>query len=244
MTTIADMIYTYGIVPVLFAAIIFVSVFLIKKQQKSLEEQQKSNAAQEKRITKLYETLLKINNHIEPKHSVQEEEENRKINLLIDQQIQKLLNQTGSNRVSCFLYHNGGKDVAGRSFQKMSMTHEVVDSNTVPVMTSYQNVPRMMFPSLIQHLSEEGYYYIENIEDIRETAATSYQSFYARGTKSAFIRSIRTTEGLVLGFVCVEFSTSSPADLEQLKENLLNKVVKISGALEINQPIIDKKGEV
>lgn len=242
MSVILESIITYGAVPVILAIVLFLVLYMTKKQKQSLDEQQKNNAAQEARLAKLFESLIKIKNNIEPLHSPQEEEENRRINLLIDSQIQKLLLQTGANRVSCFLYHNGGKDVIGRSFQKMSMTHEVVDSNTVPVMSSYQNVPRMMFPALIKHLADDGYYYINNIDDIKETAATSYQSFYARGTKAAFLQCIKTSEGIILGFVCVEFSTNTVNNLEKLKEDLINKVMKISGALEINRDIMLKGG--
>lgn len=242
MSEILEYIFSYGVIPVFIAAGIIIILRLTKKQQNIQEKQQKDNAEQAERMAKIFESLLQIRQNMEP-HSPQIEEENHKINLLIDSQIQELLSQTNSNRVSCFLFHNGGKDIVGRSFQKMSMTHEVVDSTTVPVMSSYQNVPRMMFPTMIEKLITEGKYYIDNIEDIKTTAATSYQAFYARGTKAAYIQAIKTSDNILMGFVCVEFHNQEERDLSTLQYHLINKAMKISGALEINNEIVRRGGK-
>lgn len=104
-------------------------------------------------------------------------------------------------------------------------------------MGTHQGVPRTMFPILLQKLTEQGYYYIEDMETIRDVDAITYQAFTIRGTKSVFIRAIKTTEHALLGFIAVEFNTGTWTDLEALKDCLLNKAIKISGALEVGDDV-------
>lgn len=248
MLEIVQAIATYGVFPVILAVILFVIIRMFINQQNINKTQRDDNAAQEERLSamfdKMLENILKINKNTNPHHTPQEEEDNRRVNLLINMQLQKIQLSTNANRVSCFLYHNGGRDVSGRSFQKMSMTHESVDFNTVPVMSSYQNVPRMMFPILVHKLSEQGYYYIEDINAIQKVDAITYQSFFSRGAKSVFIQAIQTTEQVVLGFVAIEFTTNQCTDIDELKRCLINKTIKISGALEVdnNASVFGKGG--
>lgn len=257
-----DAVERIGLPSFLAIALIIVTVILIKTLVKMNEKQQESNsklqedlserendlAEREESVAKMFAQIMTVmstvSNNTNPLHGAQEEEENRKINLLINTQLHKIAEKTGANRVSCFLFHNGGKDVTGRSFQKMSMTHEVVDANTISVMGSYQNIPRMMFPILVQKIADVGYYYIKDIEEIKTIDATTYQSFFARGAHAAYIRAIKSSDGLSLGFIAVEFISSNVTEEDKLKESLLNKATKISGALEIDTaPMINKGGE-
>ena len=256
MTVIMEAIAKYGIFPVLVATIVYFIVRSFRKQQDMIKKQtaensallkmqQEANADQQAKMTemlaKMLESITKINQNTDPYHTPQEEAENQKVNLLINTQIQKIRSSSNANRVSCFLYHNGGKDAAGRSFQKMSVACESVDINTVPVASLYQNLPRMVFPILVQKLTEQGYYNIEDLESIKDIDAVTYQIFTAKGTKSVFLRAIRTTEHAVMGFLAVEFSTNECEDMGKLKECLLTKAIKISGALEVREDICDIK---
>ena len=145
-----------------------------------------------------------------------------------------LREKSGANRVSCFIYHNGGYSVTGRSFQKMSMLYEVVDGKTVSVMNSFQNVPRTMFFTLTQKLSEQGCYDISDIEDIKDADAITYQTFYARGAKAAYCGVIKDSKKNILGFIVVEYTVDKCNDEKKTKDLIKHKVEKISAALEIN----------
>lgn len=248
MSDIVQMIATYGILPVLAGVVIFLVIYLIKnthstnkKQQEINEAQQKANAEQEKRLMTWFEhiaeSLAQVNHNTSVIHSKEEEEENRRVDEVIYQQLQKLLDKTRANRVSCFLYHNGGRNVLGRSFQKMSMSHELVDSCTAPLMGQYQQMPRMMFPILNQKMAEQGYYYIEDMSKIQEVDTITYQSFIARGVKAAFVQAIKATSGTVLGFMTVEFTAGPVESSKELKHCLINKAAKISGILEVTNEI-------
>lgn len=228
---IAKIIVDYGVVPVLIACMIFVLLHLCRK-----------NRMQEERLTSL---LQMINKNTNPKHTPEEEEINRHVNLLIDTQLRELLNKFGANRVCCYLYHNGGRDITGRSFQKMSMTHEVVEPNTVSVIMQNQNMPRMLFPILFQKLVDQGYYYIDDLSTIEEVDAVTYQIFKTRGAKSVYIRAIRDSNRYILGFIAVEYTTGKCENITDLEESIHKKAIKISGMLETTPeiPLNNKKKE-
>lgn len=249
MTEIVQLIATYGILPVLSALVIWLIIHSVRSQKKFNEkqqqmniEQQKANEAQEERLMsmmgQMMTSVLQIKTNTDTHHSLEEEEENRKVDTLINAQLQKLLVHVKANRVTCFQYHNGGKGLTGRSFQKMSMTHEIVDGLTAPVSLSYQNIPRTLYPILNKNVAEQGCYYVENIESIKETDPLTHAWFAARGCYSVFVGAIRATNDLTLGYVTIEFTHLYKGDLADLKKNLKQKTTKISGALELNNLVV------
>lgn len=242
MTDIVQLIATFGVLPVLIGACIVIIIYVIKSQHKFNANQQEMNKAQQEKNEvqedKIMEILVQISKNTNLQHSKEEEEENRRVDEYVNQQLQLLLDKQQANRASCFLYHNGGRNVVGRSFQKMSVTHEVVDNNTVPMMKSYQQIPRMMFPVLNQKVAEQGFYYIENIEDIKEIDTVTYQSYYARGAKAVFIQAIKATNGAIMGFVALEYITNPVPEIKDLRHCLINKTAKISGALEVENATV------
>lgn len=246
MSDIVQLIATYGVLPVLVAVVIWLIIMTFQSQKKFNQnqqqlnkQQQEANDAQEKRLMdmmgQVMNNLLEVRHNTDIHHSLEEEEEGRKVDTLINAQLQKLLTTTKANRVTCFQYHNGGRGLHGRSFQKMSMTHEVVDELTAPVALSYQNIPRTLYPILNKTVAEQGYYFIEDIESIKSTDALSHAWFQSRGCYSVFVGAIKATDDLTLGYVTIEFTHLFNGDLDNLKRNLKSKTTKISGALEIKQ---------
>lgn len=234
MKEIVDSIIKYGSTPVLIAALVFIVIGFARCLKDISDKQQEASQMSEKRITKLFEMIKEVGNNTKHTHPVPEEEENRRCNDLVMSLLNCLREKSGANRVSCFIYHNGGYSVTGRSFQKMSMLYEVVDGKTVSVMNSFQNVPRTMFFTLTQKLSEQGCYDIRDIEDIKDADAITYQTFYARGAKAAYCGVIKDSRKNILGFIVVEYTVDKCDDEEKTKNLIKNKVEKISAALEVD----------
>lgn len=234
MKEIVDSIIKYGSTPVLIAALVFIVIGFARCLKDISDKQQESSQMSEKRITKLFEMIKEVGDNTKHTHPVPEEEENRRCNDLVMSLLNCLREKSGANRVSCFIYHNGGYSVTGRSFQKMSMLYEVVDGKTVSVMNSFQNVPRTMFFTLTQKLSEQGCYDISNIEDIKDADAITYQTFYARGAKAAYCGVIKDSRKNILGFIVVEYTVDKCNDEKKTKDLIKNKVSKISAALEVD----------
>lgn len=234
MKEIVDSIIKYGSTPVLIAALILVVIGFARCLKDISDKQQESSQMSEKRITKLFEMIKEVGDNTKHTHPVPEEEENRRCNDLVMSLLNCLREKSGANRVSCFIYHNGGYSVTGRSFQKMSMLYEVVDGKTVSVMNSFQNVPRTMFFTLTQKLSEQGCYDIRDIEDIKDADAITYQTFYARGAKAAYCGVIKDSRKNILGFIVVEYTVDKCNDEKKTKDLIQHKVSKISAALEVD----------
>lgn len=230
MLEIVDAIIKYGSTPVLVGVVIFLIIWF----SKSLSKQQEISQKQEDKMTEVLKIAQDIGKNTQHIHPGKEEEENRRCNALVMNLLDCLREKSGANRVSCFIYHNGGYSVTGRSFQKMSMLYEVVDEKTLSVMNSYQNVPRTMLFTLTQKLSEQGHYDISNIEDIKVEDAVTYQAFYARGANAAYCGVIKDSFKNILGFVVVEYTVDKCGDEDKVKNLIKNKISRISAALEVN----------
>ena len=234
MEEIVDSIIKYGSTPVLIAALVFIVIWFARYLKDISDKQQEISQRSEERTSELFKMIKEVGDNTKHIHPVPEEEENRRCNDLVMSLLNCLREKSGANRVSCFIYHNGGYSVTGRSFQKMSMLYEVVDGKTVSVMNSFQNVPRTMFFTLTQKLSEQGCYDISNIEDIKDADAITYQTFYARGAKAAYCGVIKDSRKNILGFIVVEYTVDKCDDEEKTKNLIKNKVSKISAALEVD----------
>ena len=222
--------------------IIFIIIWFAKYLKSISERQQEISQKSEERTTELLKIIQEARDNTKHTHPGPEEEENRRCNDLVMNLLNCLREKSGANRVSCFIYHNGGYSVTGRSFRKMSMLYEVVDGKTVSVMNSFQNVPRTMFFTLTQKLSEQGCYDISDIEDIKDADAITYQTFYARGAKAAYCGVIKDSRKNILGFVVVEYTVDKCSDEKNTKDLIKNKVGKISAALEVDPPNPLKQG--
>lgn len=234
MQEVVDSIIKYGSTPVLIAALIFIVIWFARYLKDISEKQQETSQKSEERATEFLKMIQEVGANTKHTHPGPEEEENRRCNALVMSLLNCLREKSGANRVSCFIYHNGGYSVTGRSFQKMSMLYEVVDGKTVSVMNSFQNVPRTMFFTLTQKLSEQGRYDISDIEDIKEADAITYQTFYARGARAAYCGVIKDSRKNILGFIVVEYTVDKCDNEEKTKDLIRNKIGKISAALEVN----------
>lgn len=241
MVEVIEAIVKYGSTPVLIAALILVVIWFAKSLQKMNEKQSESNAKSEERMTKVLEIVQEVGANTQHTHPEPEEEDNRRCNALVMNSLRSLREEVGANRVSCFIYHNGGYSVTGRSFQKMSMLYEDCDLKTISVMNSYQNVPRTLFFTLTQKLSEQGCYDISNIEDIKEDAVT-YQTFCARGANTAYCSVIKDSKKNVLGFVVAEYTVDKCIDENKTKNYIKKNADKIGTALEISPDAPLKQG--
>ena len=234
MKEIVDSIIKYGSTPVLIAALVFIVIWFARYLKDISDKQQEISQRSEERTSELLKMIKEVGDNTKHTHPVPEEEENRRCNDLVMSLLNCLREKSGANRVSCFIYHNGGYSVTGRSFQKMSMLYEVVDGKTVSVMNSFQNVPRTMFFTLTQKLSEQGCYDISDIEDIKDADAITYQTFYARGAKAAYCGVIKDSRKNILGFIVVEYTVDKCNDEKKTKDLIKHKVSKISAALEVD----------
>ena len=186
MGDIFSAISQYGPAVVIIGVIIYLGIIIVKaiieskkNAQKAAEklneerlkadEKLKAEEMEKQRETEREEHLVEVIKELiqGPKHTVEEQRENRRINQFVVRQLDCLIKE-GADRAYVFSFHNGGTDVLGRGFLKMSMTEEDVGTNIVPIMAKYQNMPRMLFPHLYEQLDEHDFYNVDNVESIKE----------------------------------------------------------------------------
>lgn len=239
-----EAIQTYGILTVIIGFALFAVWEAIKsrieinekKEEKALkikedDAREKREIERSKLEAERYEKLVNIIVEVVqrgPVHTVEEQEKDREIHETVQHYLDCLVKE-GADRAFYFTFHNGGKDAMGRGLLKMSMFSESVARGT-HIISGFQNVPRSMLPVVYKQLDESGDYYIKNVEDIQDVDQIVYNFMKGHGAKSAMFRVIKRDDGLMLGYVGVEFNTLD-YDFEKQKKNLCKKADRIAGAM-------------
>lgn len=243
MAETINLIIQYGIYPVMMAVLIIVFLCLSKKNAEKNNEENAQNNLQIMQLAvkegmkdfgdSFKSELREIIEQVKKPaiHTVQDEECNHAINEYIDQQLSCIIRETKADRALFFSYHNGGTDILGRGFQKMSITNEQDNSWTSPVMGEFQNIPRTMFSILFKNLAKRNFYCIMDLNDIKEEDGASYQLFKSHNAKQIMCQALKTEAGLMVGFIVAEFITIDCDDLNKVKEVLNRKSLRITGAL-------------
>lgn len=239
-----EAIQTYGILTVIIGFALFAVWEAIKsrieinekKEEKALkikeeDAREKREIERSKIEAERYEKLVNIIVEVVqrgPVHTVEEQEKDREIHETVQHYLDCLVKE-GADRAFYFTFHNGGKDAMGRGLLKMSMFSESVACGQ-HIISGFQNVPRSMLPVVYKRLDESGDYYIKNIEDIQDVDQIVYNFMKGHGAKAAMFRVIKRDDGLMLGYVGVEFNTLD-YDFEKQKKNLCKKADRIAGAM-------------
>lgn len=113
-----------------------------------------------------------------------------------------LILETGANRALLFEFSNGTSNLAGLPFLFINATSESVSFGTPSVVTSYQRVNICLVADFIFELETEGYYHIDNIEDIKTTYPALYGLFKQDGVTSATAYAIYGVNE-VIGYIII-----------------------------------------
>lgn len=179
--------------------------------------------------------LGQIIKKVDAGHMISDEEDNNisKIEKELEMYLTEILEKTNANRASLFRYHNGGKDYNGRSFLRMSMTNEVVKCGTALIQPQSQNIFRSMFYYLIRSLEDNGYDFIDDVEDIKNTDTGFYRYLRDFDIKAKYSVALYGFTGKIIGFISIDFANKEDTNIEKIKDCLENKKVKIETLLNL-----------
>ena len=137
----------------------------------------------------------------------------------------------------CFLvrYHNGGKDMNGLSFLKLSVTNEAGAGGLAPVIQEYQNQFRSSIGGICHAIDKQGYMFVPNLEEIKETDIGTYDLMTAKNTRSAYCHAITNATGYVIGFLAITYrhDNKTQEDVAKIKDLLETRANQISTLLDI-----------
>ena len=198
-TSILDIFKEYGIIITIFVVFILLAYLLIVNSTKRIREQ-------ENKIDELYTRLDNYINKFSPDDKkklagkfVSYAENSNKIQI----QIYHLLQNFCADRVSIYEFHNGGKNLAGVQFKKVSNTYEAVSLQTKPIIKGMQNLPISINPLWNKILSTSDDIIIPSVADVEDTFLKSYLSNqYFTAFYSTILEDYDNTP---IGFISIEY---------------------------------------
>lgn len=234
ISTILEAINTYGTAFILAAIVIF---FLIKwlkyefnhkeNRAKLQDELEKGRQAQYDKLQDMMSAVLEEKLGID----IESCKESDHISDEIDLRLESVLEKTRADRAYVFLFHNGGKDMTGRHFPKMSCTNEKVQVGIKPSMQNFQNLYRSSLIYKITCLKESGICWIDDVDDIKERDYATYDMMVQNGVQSSYSVAVCLEEGYPCGFLGIDFLRKAPLRLEEIKQILQSESLKIDGLL-------------
>ena len=173
-------------------------------------------------------------------HILTEEEDSlaNKIDKSINSYLQAIVQELGPNRAVVARYHNGGRDMSGISFLKLSITNEQVSPDTLPIIGDFQAQFRSVATYICDELEEKGYCYIDDLESIRDKDSGTYELLKLRDGKSCYIRALKSRSGYVIGAVMITYTSKNLDDrpnIEKIDRVLVKKANEISALLNFKE---------
>ena len=152
----------------------------------------------------------------------------------ISPEVQKLLSEllveTEGDRALLFEFSNGKSNLAGLPFLFINATSESLSYGTSSVADLYQRINVSLFANFVAELEKVSYFYVEDIEEIKDLYPFIYNFVKPNSTKSMLFYSIYGVED-TLGFIVLS-STRKPfarkdtlpkiAETAQMISSLLN----------------------
>lgn len=236
IVTIIKAILDVGILTLCAAVVVW--QFINDRNRQGKKEEEYSSITQDI-IGKLREQndlmLKEIIQKVDMGHMITQEEDKdiSKVEKELEMYLSEILKDTRSNRVALFRYHNGGKDYNGRSFLRMSMTNEVVKGGTALIQHQSQNLFRSMFFGLIHSLEDNGYDYIEDIENIKEQDTGFYSYLKDFGINAKYSIALYSSHRNIIGFLTIDFANKDDVDIKNVIDCLQDKKIKLETLLNL-----------
>jgi len=173
-------------------------------------------------------------------HVLTEEEDSlaTKIDKSINSYLQSVVQELGPNRAVVARYHNGGRDMSGISFLKLSITNEQVSPDTPPVIGDFQAQFRSVATYICDELEKNGYCYVDDLETIKNKDSGTYELLKMRDGQACYARALKSRSGYVIGAIMVTYTSKSidrRPDIEKIDKVLSEKSREISALLNFKE---------
>lgn len=163
-----------------------------------------------------------------------------KIEKQINDIIKEILQETGASRVCIVKYHNGNKDMTGKSFLKMSMTNEVVNLGVAPMMTEFKDLFRSLLAYWCHEIETNDFCVIEDAEELKDKDITMYQYLTVRNIESKYGIALRDVDNNVVGFICIEYLNKRDFNLSKIQSAMSKDFPKIEALISLDGGVDDE----
>jgi len=132
------------------------------------------------------------------------------------------------DRVGIFQFHNGGKFFHGIPMKKYSQTFESVAHGVSKSKEHNQNVFVTEHPSLMKHLSEKEFFYIDAEDPVLDYIRGRVTE---EGILQIFSAPIRSLSGQLIGFIQLHTVKHKIEICEDLQSEIIDLAYNLSGYL-------------
>lgn len=166
-------------------------------------------------------------------HSMTQTENDKltNINREVDVILEDILKETNASRACLVQYHNGGRGINRQAFLKMSMTNEKTASRVKSVMSICKDQFRSALGYFVNELSDTGHCCIFDIENIKDKDVGMYELMLTRGIEAKCGYAIHNTNGMVIGYIGVEFENKVDAVQEKVRTSFMEHYREIERLL-------------
>jgi hypothetical protein len=119
-----------------------------------------------------------------------------------------LLIDTQGDRALLLEFSNGNSNLVGLPFLFLSATIECLNDGVSSVAHLYQRINVSLFAKFLENLEDKGYFYFNDIEDIKDNYSIIYNLMKPNSVKSGLFYSIYGVDD-TLGFIVVTSVTNS-----------------------------------
>lgn len=203
-----------------------------KYYNNQIEEIRKKNEEINSRYDNMVERIiLGVNqSHLTPKESQNIALIEKQINDIIN----VILKDTQASRVCIVKYHNGNKDMTGKSFLKMSMTNEVVNIGVASMMGEFKDVFRSLLAYWCHEIETKDYCVIDDVESLRSIDLTMYQYLKTRNIEAKYGLPLKDINNNTIGFMCIEFLDKNDFDIDRIYKSVKLNFPKIETLISID----------
>jgi hypothetical protein len=149
--------------------------------------------------------LTWFKNKIETKSKPSSVKEAIDLNELVDNQLDKLMEEIECDRIWIGQFHNGGHFYpTGKSIQKFSIFYEKLTPTTGAIQHIFQQIPVSLFPKALSKLYKDGELSVINYEKDETYDLNIFSRDY--GTKSFYMIAIDDLDGHFIGLMGIAFN--------------------------------------
>lgn len=136
-------------------------------------------------------------------------------NMMIDQELDKLVSNSGADRAMVARFHDGKVDTQGIHFLFLTRTNEINRPGVGSVITQTQSAPLAVFGNMLESFERRECFVLDHTS---ATGTTQESQFYNKlGVKSMVRCPVFNEHGILAGAVGVEF-TGDEIDTTEVKQ--------------------------
>ena len=234
----AEAIDKYGALVVGFAAVMviaLIAVFMVFSRHKKLaiDKDEKFSAvfeAMRKQNQETYSQLMQL--AFKPNQS-ELVSESIIATGAVQEQLKQVAAVTKADRISVYVFHNGQRMLNGRHMIKFSCWSEFVMLTKFVHIDTHKDVQVARIQDICDALVKAHHWEVLTEDEVKKTQLATWCGDME--TQSAFAQSVYSIEGVIIGFVLIEYLLSpiEPSWVERTREEIKKLSDKLSLVLDI-----------